>query len=295
MRKRVLILGCTGMIGHTLFTKLSERDTIDIFGTCRESLGLREWFGPDLMIKIRSGVDSNNIDSIVGAMVSTEPDVVVNCLGMIKQLPLDENPQDVIATNALLPHRVAMVCNIAGVRMIHLSTDCVFRGDKGNYIETDVADATDLYGRTKYLGEVSSPNCLTLRMSTVGHELRGNRGLLEWFLAQDKQVRGYKNMLFSGISTIEVARVIDEYVLPNAQLTGIYHVSSSAISKYDFLKAIAEKYQKKIMIEPDESVMIDRTLDSSRFRSVTGYQPPTWEKMIDDMYWDFSRSRHGES
>jgi len=287
MTRKVLVLGCTGMIGHMIFRKLSERDGLDVYGTAREHDSLRDWFGADLMHKIKSYVDAMNMDSVLGILSSVKPDVVINCLGLIKQLPIEDDPLSAIAVNSLLPHRIAKVCQIAGSRMIHMSTDCVFRGDKGNYSDDDISDAVDLYGRSKYLGEVSYPHCVTLRTSAVGHELRGNYGLVEWFLAQEGAARGFKKVFFSGTTTVELGSIIANYVLPNERLTGIYNVSSSSISKYDFLKLFAATYQKDIVIEPCDDVCLDRSLNSSMFRRSTGYVSPSWQELIDKMHDDY--------
>jgi dTDP-4-dehydrorhamnose reductase len=178
-----------------------------------------------------------------------------------------------------------MVCRTAGARLIHVSTDCVFDGKKGNYTENDISNATDLYGRSKFLGEVAySPHCVTLRTSIIGHEIKGRLGLIEWFMSQDKKIQGYKNAIFSGFPTIEVAHILRDYILPNQNLTGIYHISSDPISKYELLKLVAEKYDKKIEIEPYDDFYQNRSLDSSLFRKITGYEPPTWPELIEKMY-----------
>jgi dTDP-4-dehydrorhamnose reductase len=180
-----------------------------------------------------------------------------------------------------------MLCRTAGARLIHISTDCVFDGKKGGYTEEEDSNATDLYGRTKFLGEVAYPHCITLRTSIIGHELKGDRGLIEWFLAQEEPIRGFKKAIFSGFPTIEIARIINDYIIPNDDLQGVYHVSSEPISKYELLRLVAQRYEKQIDIEPDDTVTIDRSLDSSRFRQATGYHPPSWPELVDNMYRNF--------
>jgi len=174
--------------------------------------------------------------------------------------------------------------------MIHIGTDCVFSGEKGNYLESDVPDATDLYGRTKLLGEVDSPHCVTLRTSIIGHELSGRHGLIEWFLAQEGCVRGFARAVFTGLPTVELAGIVAERVFPNEGLSGLYHVSSAPISKYELLRLVMERYGKRIRIDRDEAFVCDRSLDSSRFREATGYHPPTWPEMVSRMHADFLRS-----
>ena len=178
-----------------------------------------------------------------------------------------------------------MICRSAGARMIHISTDCVFDGKKGNYTENDSSTADDLYGRSKFLGEVAyPPHCLTLRTSIIGHELKGKLGLVEWFLAQEGKVRGFTHAIYSGFPTIEFARIITDYILPRPELTGVYHVSSDPVSKYDLLNLVAKKYGKKIEIEPYDDFRQDRSLDSSLFRRLTGYMPPSWPELVDQMH-----------
>jgi len=288
MKKKVLILGGTGMLGHTLFTQLSLQKNLDVYATARTSNGLSLWFSPDLVKKIRADVDADNFDTVIRAFASIQPDIVINCIGLIKQLPMASDPLSAITINSLLPHRISMICRSAGARMIHISTDCVFDGKKGNYKEQDTPNADDLYGRSKCLGEVSyTPHCLTLRTSIIGHELKGKLGLIEWFLAQQGKVRGFTKVIYSGFPTIEFARIIDNYVLPNNELIGVYHVSSDSISKYDLLKLVAIKYDKKIEIEPYDDFRQNRSLDSSLFSRLTGYVPPSWPELVDKMYQDF--------
>ena len=287
---KVLISGVTGMLGHTLFTRLSERDGLEIFATARSMEGLSRWFDQELLAKIRGNVDANNFDTIVRVIEDLKPDVVINCIGIIKQLPAAKDPITTITINALLPHRIALACKAAGTRMIHISTDCVFDGIKGNYTEKDQVNATDLYGRTKFLGEVDYPHCVTLRTSIIGHELKGKYGLIEWLLAQEGKVKGYTNAIYSGFPTVEIVRIIGEYVIPNPNLKGLYHVSSDPISKYELLQLVADKYKKQIEIEPFDDFRLDRSLDSTLFRSITGYTPPSWPELVDRMYRDFIAS-----
>jgi dTDP-4-dehydrorhamnose reductase len=292
---KVLILGATGMLGHALFSLLAGRPEFTVFATVRGTEGLARWFPPGLLQRIRGGVDAGRFDTVVRVLEETRPDVVVNCIGVVKQLPLAKDPIVSITVNALFPHRLARACGEAGIRMIHIGTDCVFSGEKGNYLESDLPDATDLYGRTKWMGEVDSPRCVTLRTSIIGHELSGRHGLIEWFLAQEGSVRGFARAVFSGLPTVELAGIVAERVIPNEGLTGLYHVSSAPISKYELLRLVMERYEMKIRIERDEAFVCDRSLDSSRFRKATGYQPPPWQEMVSRMRADFLRSTLYES
>jgi dTDP-4-dehydrorhamnose reductase len=279
----ILIFGATGMLGHTLLAQFLKRDGFNVRATARnvETL-INEGSGASQAIV--PNVDANNFESVLKVLADLKPDVVINCIGVIKQLEAAKDPLTSITINALFPHRLALACKAAGSRLIHVSTDCVFRGDKGNYTEDDPSDATDLYGRTKFLGEVDYPHCVTLRTSIIGHELQGCYSLIDWFLAQQGRVNGYTGAIYTGFPTAEMARIIAEYVIPNPDLSGLYHVSSEPISKYELLQLVARRYAKEIEIVPYADFHCDRSLVSSRFREVTGYAPPSWEEMIAAMH-----------
>lgn len=288
--KKILILGATGMLGHKLLTNLSKNPLFEVWATSRTDKNLQKWFGNNLKKKIISGIDADLFDSFEKQIIAINPDIVINCIGIIKQLPIADDPVVSISINALLPHKIANICKKMNARMIHISTDCVFDGKKGNYKEKDLSDAYDLYGKSKYLGEVHYPHAITLRTSIIGHELETHYGLVEWFLSQKEKVKGFKKAIFTGFPTVEIAEIIEKYIIPNESLIGLYQVSSNPISKYDLLNLIAEIYQKNIIIQPDESVFIDRSLDSSLFREKTGYQPPSWELLVQKMYHDYKNS-----
>lgn len=292
-KKKVLILGGTGMLGHTLLNHLSKFDEFDVYATARTKSGIPDgWFTPEIMAKIRGDVDADNFDTVIRALASIQPDIVINCIGLIKQLPIANDPLSAITINAQLPHRLSLICRTAGARMIHISTDCVFNGSKGSYKETDPSDATDLYGRTKFLGEADYPHCITLRTSIIGHELKGKYGLVEWFLAEQGKVRGFTNAIFTGFPTIELARIISNIVIPEPELRGLYHLSTDPVSKYDLLKMISKTYNKNIEIEPYNDFYLDRSLDSSEFRRLTGYTPPSWPELVDMMYQHYMESKY---
>jgi dTDP-4-dehydrorhamnose reductase len=293
MSKRILIVGGTGMLGHVLLRHFSTYPEYEVYATTRNLGVLSKSFPPEQIAMFRQdSVDADNFDSVIRALASIQPDIVINCVGLIKQLPIANDPLSAITVNAQLPHRLSLISRTAGARMIHISTDCVFNGVKGNYTENDPSSAEDLYGQTKYLGEVTYPHCVTLRTSIIGHELKGNFGLVDWFLAQEGTARGFTKALYTGFPTMELARVISDYILPNDELSGLYHVSSDPISKYELLKIVAEKYDKRITIEPYDDFVLDRTMDSSRFRSLTGYVPPAWTELVDTMYRDYDANRN---
>lgn len=291
MTMRVLIFGSTGMLGHSLLRQFSTRNNLKIFATARHVKYVDDCFSSALEEQIRGNVTAENFDSVLQVLAEVRPDVVVNCIGIIKQLPTAQDSLVSISINALFPHRLALACKAVGARLIHISTDCVFSGEKGNYTEDDRSDADDLYGRSKLLGEVYYPHCVTLRSSIIGHELRGGYGLIDWFLAQEGKVRGFTRAIYSGFPSVEIARIIADYVIPNKGLSGLYHVSSAPVSKYDLLRLVAERYGKRIDIEPYDEFVCDRSLDSSKFQALTGYVPPSWPELVAAMHDSASEER----
>jgi dTDP-4-dehydrorhamnose reductase len=279
---RVLVLGANGMLGHVVFRLLATSPGFDVFGSVRSTTGLR-FLPAELHQRVHTAVDVESSNDMTRLFAAVRPSVVINCVGLIKQLPVSGNPLSAISINAMLPHWLAQLCAVAGARLIQIGTDCVFSGSKGSYKENDPADAEDLYGRSKFLGEVDYANAVTLRTSIIGHELDGANSLLSWFLSQEGSIKGYRKAIFSGLTTPELARVIRDSVIPMPELRGVYHVSAAPISKYDLLTLVAELYGKTIEIQPDDQVMIDRSLNSARFKEATGYSAPAWPEMIKDM------------
>ena len=280
---KILILGVSGMLGNTVFRHLSADSRYEVFGSAR-SASVRSSFNASLSGNILTGIDVENPDSLALLFSQVRPDAVINSIGLVKQLAESEDLLQAIPINSLLPHRLARLCQIAGARLIHISTDCVFAGTRGNYLETDASDAQDLYGRSKYLGEVDYPHTVTLRTSIIGHELGSTNGLVGWFLAQQNSVKGYTKAIFSGVPTVELAHVIGDVVLPDSSLSGLYQVASQPISKFDLLILVAEKYQKSIEIVPDDRLKIDRSLNAAKFGSASGYVAPSWPELVDKMF-----------
>lgn len=279
---KVLVLGASGLIGSTTLRVLSERSDWEVFGSVRsESIkALLPTISADRLV---SNIDVFNFSSIVQLINQLKPDVIINCIGATKHKKEGNSPLNAIDLNALLPHKLAEICELAKVRFIHISTDCVFSGKVGLYSELDVADADDVYGRSKALGEVDYGSALTLRTSTIGHELQSSLGLLNWFLTQEKSCKGFTKAIFSGLPTVVFAQIIRDFVLNNTQLTGLYNVAAQPIDKFELLKLIADVYKKEINIIPDESLIINRSLDASKFNQATGYNPPTWQSLVETM------------
>ena len=280
---KVLILGASGMLGNALFRLYSGYSDMEVFGTLR-SVNSKSFFPEDLRTNLKCGIDVENMDQLIRIFDVVRPNIVINCIGLVKQVIEANDPLSAIPINSLLPHRIANLCSLVGARFIHLSTDCIFSGSKGFYNEGDVADAKDLYGLSKYLGEVTSDGALTLRTSIIGHELQGNRSLVDWFLSQNAPIKGYRKAIFSGLPTVEIGRIIKNYVLPNSEIKGLYNLSAEPINKYDLLKLVSEQYKKNINIIPDDTFRIDRSLDSSRFRLDTGFMPKAWTTLVSEMY-----------
>ncbi|MDP3192350.1 SDR family oxidoreductase [Rhodoferax sp.] len=279
---KVLVIGASGMIGSTVLRVMSEKKRWQVSGTVRNG-DAKRFFPDHIAERIIKGVDVEHPDALTKVLDAVRPDVVINCAGLTKHKPEAEDPLVSIPINTLMPHRLAGLCKLAGARLIHVSTDCVFSGEQGNYTEEDLADARDVYGKSKALGEVTYPHTVTLRTSTIGHEFETKYGLLEWFLSQEGRCKGYKRAIFSGLPTSVFAEVVRDVVIPNSELSGLYHVAAQAINKFDLLKLIAKAYDKEIEIEPDDKLAIDRSLDASRFREATGYVAPAWPELIKTM------------
>ncbi len=281
---RILLLGGTGMLGHRLWINLQQEH--EVWVTVR---GEGNPF-PDVARfpadHIVHRVDGLSSDDVIATLGAVRPELVINCIGLIKQMEHAGDPLPALSMNALLPHRVAAICRAVGARFIHISTDCVFSGRKGGYVESDPSDAEDVYGRTKFLGEVQGPHAITLRTSIIGQELKNRLGLVEWFLAQTGTIKGYQKAMYSGFTTDELSRIILRHVIPDPGLHGMYHVSSEPVSKFDLLLLAKQAYGREIEILPEERFVCDRTLDSTRFRKATGYVPPAWAEMIRELASD---------
>jgi len=232
-----------------------------------------------------TGVEVLDQDALVAVLARVQPDVVINCIGLIKQLADAKDPLTALPINAMLPHRLARLCKLGGARLIHVSTDCVFSGRRGMYRESDLSDAEDLYGKSKYIGELHDlPHAITLRTSIIGHELGSNHALVDWFLSQQECVKGFTKAIFSGLPTVELARVMKDFVVPHRELNGLYHVAAEPIDKFSLLGLVAAQYGRQIAIYPDDALVIDRSLDGSRFGKATGYLAPAWPELIRRMH-----------
>lgn len=286
---RVLILGGDGMLGHRLLAHLAPRHDVRV--TLRQPLASYAHHGIFSTSNSFAGIDLQMAEGLLDALDAFKPEVVINVAGIIKQR---REAQDAIASiqiNALLPHQLARMCAMSGARLVTFSTDCVFSGGKGHYCEADPPDPMDLYGRTKLLGEVDQPGCLTIRTSIIGTELTRKSSLVEWFLAQSGDVPGYRGALFSGFTASELSRLVERILLQHPELFGVWHVSSDPISKFDLLSRLAAELSLDVRVVPEDVVRCDRTLNSTRFRTATGYLPPSWTAMLSELATDIRREK----
>jgi dTDP-4-dehydrorhamnose reductase len=278
---KILVLGASGMLGHKVWSVLGNR--FETLGTVREPIAHPTFATGD---RIVAGVRADDLPSVHHVVSAARPDVVVNCIGIVKQLSAAHAHIPSISVNALFPHQLAELTAANGARLIQISTDCVFSGRRGGYREDDEPDAVDLYGRTKLLGETAYDHTLTIRTSIIGRELAGAHGLLEWFLAQTGEVRGYTRAIFSGVTTQMLAETLAQLIADHPALAGTWHAAGEKISKYELLLRLADVYERDVDIKPDDSVVIDRSLDDSRFRSATGLPRPHWDNMLEELRRD---------
>lgn len=282
---KILIFGIGGMLGHKIFQQTQKQSHFEVFGTMRDKPPPDFFSGSE---NIFFDIDCENLDSISMVLEATKPDLVINCIGLIKQ-KIEETSQSIaqaIKINALFPHKLSLYSRVYKFRLIHFSTDCIFSGDKGNYHIYDIPDSIDIYGQSKYLGEIHAPNNLTIRTSIIGHELNSTLSLVDWFLCQEKEVYGYKNAIFSGLPTIEITEILLKHVIENKNLNGLIHLGGQPISKYDLLVLIARQYNKKIIIRENNEFNINRSLDSNVFYKLVGYTPKSWPLLIQMMFND---------
>lgn len=282
---KILVLGGDGMLGHRLVRDLAPRH--EVVATLRRPL---EAYGDDGLFAAGNtiaGVEATDWQRLREVVEAVAPQAVVNCVGVVKQRAEAKEAIPSIEVNALLPHRLLESCAAVGARLVHLSTDCVFSGRRGGYTERDLPDPVDLYGRSKLLGEVEHPPGVTLRTSIIGLELRRNTGLVEWFLAQRGRVRGFRRAVYSGFTTREMGRIVERVLVAHPELSGVWHVASAPITKYDLLSGLSRMLGRQdVEIEPDDDFSCDRSLCGDAFAAATGYQAPDWDTMLRELAAD---------
>lgn len=279
-KTKILVLGANGMLGHAVLRWFTPLVGFDTLGTVRTAAAAAEVRARLPQAQLIEGLDASSMPPLRELFEQVAPDVVINCIGVVKQVAGADNPAIAIPINAMLPHRLARLCEASGARLIHVSTDCVFSGRRGMYREDDPADAEDLYGRSKLMGEPHGPRRVTLRTSIIGHELHGGHGLVGWYLAQRGEVRGFGRSVFTALPTVELARVIEQHVLPAPSLSGTFHVAAAPISKFDLLNLVATAYGHANRPVQDSDVVIDRSLCGDRFAAETGYRAPDWPELV---------------
>ncbi|MDR0356478.1 MAG: SDR family oxidoreductase [Deltaproteobacteria bacterium] len=281
---KILVLGASGLLGHAIFTELVDYG-LDVYGSVRDSEKFKDILPAEYFKRLVDGVNANDFSTIEKAALKLWPDVIINCIGLIRQKEEGREALPCIEINARFPHLLFSLSRGMRCRLIHYSTDCVFDGKKGApYVEGDYCSAKDVYGISKFLGEVTFPRALTLRTSVIGHELFGEtNGLLEWFLSQEGEVAGFVRAIFSGLPAVEHARILYKHILPSG-LHGLYQLASSPISKYDLLRLMAKVYGKETLIQPNDFIVEDKTLSGEKFFQFTDYVAPPWPDLMTSQY-----------
>ncbi|MFN2507010.1 MAG: dTDP-4-dehydrorhamnose reductase family protein [Acidimicrobiales bacterium] len=278
---RILVIGGDGMLGHELLAGLSTSHEVAV--TLRRHLPAYAHYGLFSPANAFAGVNVRDAGRVLEAVADFQPQAIVNAAGIVKQRADAGRAIPSIEVNSLFPHRLAVMARAAGARLVHISTDCVFSGDRGGYQETDIPDPVDLYGRSKLLGEVDEEGCITLRTSMIGLELANRFSLVEWALARPGPMSGYRKVLYSGLTTMELTRVIDELVVRHADLHGVWHVASEPISKYDLLDGLFRRIGRQGDVRPDDGVVSNRNMSGEAFEKATGYRVMSWDGMLDEL------------
>jgi len=284
--KTILVFGSSGMLGHMIVRVLSPHH--HVVGTTSSKYDkqspLTRILSEDNWI---DQVDVRNLSTVEEAIRGTKPDVVINCVGMIKQKMDAENYVDAIQINSLFPHQLAGICLKSNARLIHFSTDCVFQGTPGIKRLSDTPNATDLYGLSKLLGEVTYEPCLTLRTSIVGRQIFGSESLFEWAISQrGTTVSGYRNAIYTGLTTNRLCQIVKNLVEDFPNLSGLFQVASSPISKFELISKINNLLQLNLCVEPNTNFYCDRTLDGTDFSKLTNIDIPSWDDMLNEFTID---------
>ena len=281
---KILILGSGGLIGNTMTRYFFENTNHEVFGMLRDESKL-SFFKDEFYNNLFINKDIFDYCLLEKTIKNFSPNFIINCIGITNKI--NNNSKilniDYMEINALFPRMLLNICKKNNIKLIQFSSDCVFSGKRGFYSENDYPDPLDIYGKSKFLGELDNDECITIRKSAIGHEINSKNGLLEWFLAQNQSVNGYRNAIFSGLTVLELSKIISSYIIPNPNLKGIFHIASEPISKYNLLKIIAKEYQKDIKVLPNDTLKIDRSLNASFFNKLTGYKPKSWLKLIESM------------
>ena len=280
---KVLVLGASGMLGSAIFNILNENQNLKVLGTIRSNKS-KKFFNSKIAKKLIKVDDITKLVNLIKVFEQEKPEIVINCISLQKQLLKKDDPLMIIPTYSILPHQLSKLCKESRARLIQISTDGVFSGKKGKYKENDIKDSENIYGISKYLGELKEKHTITIRTSIIGHEMNTKNGLVEWFLSQKNQCECFSNAIFSGFPTAVLAEIIRDFVIPNNKIHGVYHIASKPISKCELLTLIAKEYGIKIKLKTNNKIKINRSLNSDRFKAVTGYVSPEWKDLIKSMH-----------
>ena len=280
---KILIFGITGMLGSCIYKYFSIQGNYKVIGVSRDA-SKNNFFKQNSHATIMHFNELEDFEQLENFLEKVKPDIILNCIGVIKQKIKSYSPYKTLFLNSYFPHLLDKLASNLSFKLIHFSTDCVFDGISGSYTESDIPLPKDYYGMTKLLGEVNRSDSLTLRTSFIGHELNSSFQLLNWFLSSKGSIKGYSKAIYTGMPTIQIAQILEKYVIPNRSLRGLYHLSSSPITKHDLLQLFLNTYNYQISILEDDKVVVDRSLNSTSFKSKTGFDCPPWNEMIKKMY-----------
>lgn len=274
------------MLGFALHRRLHDAG-FDVTGSIRSGTTSNAgWTGG---LDYARGVRIEDFDTVAGAMDHHRPEVVINATGVRSLESVNGDWSTLLAVNSIFPRQLGQLCSSRGIYFVHFSSDGVFSGASGNYVESSRPDATDAYGVSKYLGEVQTASALVLRISTLGRGVVHNQSLVDWFLAQSDVVRGYRRAVFSGLPVNEIADVLQRVLKMQTPLTGLCHLAAAPISKFDVLMLLRSAWSHTAVIEPDDSVVLDRSLDATLLNEKIGYRPPPWSQLIAEMHAFYER------
>ena len=278
---KILVTGIDGMIGHKIVQSLSKE--FQVFGSTRKKIK-----------SINIGAEKCEIinhdfitDNKLGLIDEIDPDIIINCVGITIRRGLNNSIENTKKLNSDLPHKLNHWVETNNKKLIHLSSDCVFSGKKGNYSDDSIPDANDLYGISKSNGEVTGNNALTIRCSIVGREIYNHTELFEWLYSMKNQkIEGYKNVIYSGVTSTWMGKTINHIIKNNIDLTGIYNISAVPISKYDLLVKLADIFDLNVDISINSNIKSNKVLISKKFTEITGINSPNWNDLIVDFKAD---------
>ena len=285
---KILILGLSGMLGHKLFSYLQKQNTYELYATTTTNFEIDH---PNFKILNKKNIffsKSQDIEYLENIFLKIKPDLVINCIAILKESLFDLNPLKFVEINTIYPLKISKSSKRFGFRFIHFSTDILYTNSDELSCENDKISLSGPYAASKFLGEVKNNNALTIRTSIIGHQLKNKSSLLEWFLSNEgKSVNGYSNVIYSGVPTTEISKIIHKSIIPNNELNGIINISSHPISKLELLRKIKKYYNINVKINDDPSIISNRTLNSDLFNNKTGYFVPDWDVLVKEMFNDF--------